>query len=253
MPWQNGTFTRSNGTFTGATVWATDETVGFGVVDRRQDTHDQGQATGVDNLVTLDGQNPPTQNINWGGFELNDLGAPVAGGDIMTLGAGDSYLATDGSSTVTADIPMNEKKITDTSQGTNPGDILTIGALLNAGFTLDGYGWCNGQGLLTGFASKTSNCSMVSLGNQPGSWQVTWDTAGGGVYPYNNIVLIGQEFMAQLIATPVIYTYRWAMYPSNSGGASTTKTTIAQTYYGSGSFKNGAVPFSFARMRVFSP
>ena len=57
MPWSGGVYTRSNGVFTGATVWASDASVGTDITTAHHDTHDQDLATGLNNCVTIDGLN----------------------------------------------------------------------------------------------------------------------------------------------------------------------------------------------------
>ena len=57
MPWSDGVYTRSNGVFTGATVWASDASVGTDITTSHHDTHDQDLATGLNNCVTIDGLN----------------------------------------------------------------------------------------------------------------------------------------------------------------------------------------------------
>ena len=57
MPWSGGVYTRSNGVFTGDTVWASDASVGTDITTAHHDTHDQDLATGLNNCVTIDGLN----------------------------------------------------------------------------------------------------------------------------------------------------------------------------------------------------
>ena len=63
MPWSNGVYTRSNGVFTGATVWASDASVGTNITTSHHDTHDQDIATGLNNCVTVDGLNQIAANF----------------------------------------------------------------------------------------------------------------------------------------------------------------------------------------------
>ena len=63
MPWSNGVYTRSNGVFTGATVWASDASVGTNITTSHHDTHDQDIATGLNNCVTVDGLNKIAANF----------------------------------------------------------------------------------------------------------------------------------------------------------------------------------------------
>ena len=63
MPWSNGVYTRSNGVFTGTTVWASDASVGTNITTSHHDTHDQDIATGLNNCVTVDGLNKIAANF----------------------------------------------------------------------------------------------------------------------------------------------------------------------------------------------
>ncbi len=63
IPWASGVYTRSNGTFTGATVWQQDAAVPVNIIASRHDTHDQDIATGLNNCVTIDGLNKPAATI----------------------------------------------------------------------------------------------------------------------------------------------------------------------------------------------
>ena len=74
----SGTFTRTNGVFTGANVWVNDRDAGVKIRADRQDTHDQDLATGINNTLTKDGQNTPTANLPMGGFRHTGPGAATA-------------------------------------------------------------------------------------------------------------------------------------------------------------------------------
>lgn len=73
MPWSGGVFTRTNGVYSGATVWASDKAASVNIVATRQDTHDQDLAQGINTALCKDGGNSPTADINWGGFKLTGL------------------------------------------------------------------------------------------------------------------------------------------------------------------------------------
>ena len=64
MAWNgSGTFTRNNGTHTGATVWQQDRDAGANILASRMDTHDQDIADGLENCVARDGQNSPSADL----------------------------------------------------------------------------------------------------------------------------------------------------------------------------------------------
>jgi hypothetical protein len=88
MPWSgsspNKTFTRTTGTYTGATAWAQEDAAGTGVVATKFDTHDQDLATGINICLAKDGGNSPTANINWGTYKITNLGDPTDAQDAAT-------------------------------------------------------------------------------------------------------------------------------------------------------------------------
>jgi hypothetical protein len=65
MGWSGGTFTRSNGTFSGATVWAQDRDAGTLITASNHDTHDEDLADGIDACLTKDGTNSPSAHLQW--------------------------------------------------------------------------------------------------------------------------------------------------------------------------------------------
>ena len=78
MSWSGGTFTRSNGTYTGGTVWSDDNANGYNIEATRHDTHDQDLATGINTCLTKDGQNAPSANLPMGGFVHTNVGLATA-------------------------------------------------------------------------------------------------------------------------------------------------------------------------------
>jgi len=47
MGWSGGTYTRSDGVFTGTSIWQNNRDAGTKIVADRHDTHDQDIATGI--------------------------------------------------------------------------------------------------------------------------------------------------------------------------------------------------------------
>lgn len=87
MAWNgSGSFSRTNGTFAGATVWAQDNAAGNNIVDTRHDSHDQDLAAGINNCVAKDGQNTPTASLPMGGFRHTGVGNGSARSDYAALG-----------------------------------------------------------------------------------------------------------------------------------------------------------------------
>ncbi|MGI9489355.1 MAG: hypothetical protein ACR2RF_26395 [Geminicoccaceae bacterium] len=87
MPWNgSGQFNRTNGVFTGATVWDESRVAGRTVRSDDHDTHDEDIATGMENTVTRDGQNQPTTNLPMGGFRHTNVDDAAARTDYVAAG-----------------------------------------------------------------------------------------------------------------------------------------------------------------------
>ncbi len=82
MAWSGSTFTRTNGTYSGATVWQSDYNNGQVISPARFDTHDQDLATGINACLNKNGLNTPTTNMNWGGYKITNLGNATTGTDV---------------------------------------------------------------------------------------------------------------------------------------------------------------------------
>lgn len=78
MAWSGGSFSRTNGVNTGASVWADDKAAGVKIVSGRHDTHDQDLATGINSCLHKAGQNTPTANLPMGGFLHTNVGEATA-------------------------------------------------------------------------------------------------------------------------------------------------------------------------------
>lgn len=87
MPFNGtGTFIQTNGTFTGANVWAQDKAAGVNIVTSRHDTHDQDVANGLSSCITKNGETTVTGNIPFNGFKLTGVGAGTALTDAVNVG-----------------------------------------------------------------------------------------------------------------------------------------------------------------------
>lgn len=100
MSWSGGTFTRTNGVYTGATVWFQDYSNAVKIVYDRHDYHDQDLAQGINACLNKNGENSPTVNISWGGFKITDLAAGAASTDSARYGQTITAAAIDPSSKV---------------------------------------------------------------------------------------------------------------------------------------------------------
>lgn len=100
MPWSGGTFTRSNGVFTGSLVWTDDKNAGTKITSAHHDTHDQDLAQGINACLNKNGQNSPTANISWGGYKITSLSYGSADKDSATYGQTITALSIDPTSKV---------------------------------------------------------------------------------------------------------------------------------------------------------
>jgi hypothetical protein len=102
LSWSGSTFTRTDGTRTGSTVWtqARDASVKINAADH--DAHDQDLAAGIQACLKKDGGNSPTANIPMGGFKLTGLPAGTSGTDSAALGQGLLAVTSSGTDTITA-------------------------------------------------------------------------------------------------------------------------------------------------------
>ena len=86
MPWSGSSFTRSNGTFTGANVWQNDAGSGQNIVDTRHDSHDQDLASGINATLNKNGQNTPTANLPMGGYKHTNVANATARSQYVAAG-----------------------------------------------------------------------------------------------------------------------------------------------------------------------
>jgi hypothetical protein len=86
MGWSSGTFTRTNGTYTGASVWASDEAATIDIESARHDTHDQDLAAGINSTLHKGGQNSPTADLPMGGFKHTNVANATARSNYGVVG-----------------------------------------------------------------------------------------------------------------------------------------------------------------------
>lgn len=83
MPWSAGTFSRTDGTRNGSTVWAQAKAALVKIIATDHDTHDQDLATGINACLNKNGENAATANISMGGFKLTNLAAATGAGEAL--------------------------------------------------------------------------------------------------------------------------------------------------------------------------
>lgn len=86
MPWASGSFTRTDGTRTGGTIWQQARDAAVKILALDHDTHDEDMATGVNSCLNKDGSNAMTGDFNGGSQKLTLIGAATLRTDAPNTG-----------------------------------------------------------------------------------------------------------------------------------------------------------------------
>ena len=86
MAWSSGTYTRTDGTRSGTTVWTQARDAGVKILAADQDTHDQDLATAINLCLAKDGQNTPTGNLPMGSYKHTGVANATARNEYLALG-----------------------------------------------------------------------------------------------------------------------------------------------------------------------
>lgn len=86
MAWSSGTFSRTNGVYSGANVWTNDLAASIKIVASRHDTHDKDLADGINACLHKGGENAATANLSMGGYKWTNVGDGSAASDAATYG-----------------------------------------------------------------------------------------------------------------------------------------------------------------------
>ena len=86
MGWSGGTYTRSDGVFTGTSIWQSNRDAGTKIVADRHDTHDQDIATELNQAINKDGSNAFTGAANLGSQKITALADGTAHTDGVNAG-----------------------------------------------------------------------------------------------------------------------------------------------------------------------
>ena len=155
MSWSSGTYTKWNG----AGGWASDATSGIGIEAGRHDTQDTDFQNGINNCLTKDGQNTPTNNLPMGGYKHTGIANASANDQYAAWGqlrnGAPVYLDTTNSRLgVGTSAPTSSASISGTN---NLGSNNIAGAHLGV---TGNYGVCNligSTGGLIDFGNTTTN------------------------------------------------------------------------------------------------
>tara|TARA_R110000737_G_scaffold9926_7_gene25723 strand:+ start:919 stop:1929 length:1011 start_codon:yes stop_codon:yes gene_type:complete len=86
MPFSGATFSRTDGTRTGSTVWTQAKDSGVKIVSSGHDTHDQDIAGGLNSLLLKNGNNTPTANLPMATYKHTGVGNGSARTDYLAVG-----------------------------------------------------------------------------------------------------------------------------------------------------------------------
>jgi hypothetical protein len=166
MSWSAGVFTRTNGTYSGASVWASDAAAAIKIQSSRHDTHDQDIAQGINACVAKDGSNTATL-LNLSGTVNSTSGIIKVGSVVLasTYGTANSFFGGGGNFTLTGTFNCGF--------GTSCLAVLTSG-LANCAFgssaaaalTSGSYNTAIGEGALNDAINTTGNTAIGGLALQ---------------------------------------------------------------------------------------
>lgn len=86
MPWQSGTFVRTDGVRQGTTVWQQADGAGVNIEAPDHDVHDQDIAGGITETWNRSGQNSPTQDLPMSGYKFTGVGNAAARNQFGVVG-----------------------------------------------------------------------------------------------------------------------------------------------------------------------
>lgn len=187
MAWNgSGSFSRTNGTNTGTTVWQQDEAGAVDIEADRHDTHDQDLADGINACLAKNGENAMTGNLDLGGNSIVSLGAITGNGvdltnadAILVLGSGSGqHLELDGDQIQSKSNATTAATLSINSLGGN----LELGAQSGSGFTRL---WQSGNAVLVSNAtgivvqSATNNDPTIQMLQDDGSTRNAYIQAQG--------------------------------------------------------------------------
>jgi hypothetical protein len=164
MAWSSGTFTRTNGTYTGAAVWQGDSAAGIDILATRHDTHDKDIADGINDCLHKGGQNAATANISWGNFKITSLGNGTATTDAATYGQTITALSFDASTRVlTGTRAVANVTVTLPLAAASAAGLVALPATSAGAFYRDDGAFASPEsGMATSWATVTANGTSVA-------------------------------------------------------------------------------------------
>ena len=223
MGWSGGTFTRTNGTYSGASVWASDEGAGIGIEAVRQDTHDQDLAQGINACLAKDGTNSATADLALGSHKITGLANGTSRNHAHTVAqAQDGSVIWGGTSSGSA----NAQTISLTP---SPGAYATGQTFrFKAGYTNTASATLNVNSLGAVTLYKDVSGLRAALGGSDlianGIYDVTYDSASGGQFVLHGARAGAAAFTPNVVVTGGTWTPSYsAFYCSQSGQVMTVQ------------------------------
>ena len=158
----SGVFTRTNGSFTGSTVWAqqaasADKTIN----SARHDTHDQDVGDALTASLDRDGKGAMRSNLDVGGFKITNVAAGTAPSDGVRLDQIITAVVDDTSPQLGGDLDVNGNSIVSASAGNIAITPDTTGRVVIDGLTYPDADGTNGQ------VMTTNGSGVVSFQDNP--------------------------------------------------------------------------------------
>lgn len=151
MGWDgSGNYNRSNGTYSGSTVWQQDEAAAVDIEADRHDIHDEDLAAGIEACLAKNGENSMTGDLDMGGNDISNLGGIASA---LTISNATGVDLTDGNNTLNVGPSTSSHLAMDGNDIQGKSNATTVGFL-----AIQRYG-----GNLTLGASTASTSGDVSL------------------------------------------------------------------------------------------
>lgn len=245
----SGTFSRSNGTNTGATTWALDRDAGTKITAARHDSHDEDVATALTASLAKDGQTTPTANLPMGGYKHTNVAVATARTDYARASQlQDNALAWGGTSGGAANVQTLtlSPAITAYAAGLR---IQFIAGFSNSGSTTLNV---NGVGAKTVYKYTSATALVANEILSGGIYEVIYDTSSGGRWILLNPsvpVLYGVNLDGLTASRPVILDASKNLTSPTAASYLDTLTGTAPTAWSPTLGKSGSMTISGATVR----
>lgn len=133
MGLSGGTYTRTDGTYSGATVFAQEQAAGQGITAANLDAEAQDMANAITACLKADGTTAATGNLAMGSNKITGLAAGSNAADAVRYdqltAITSGYMKADGSVTMTGALAMGSHKVSGVTAGTAATDAVILSQL----------------------------------------------------------------------------------------------------------------------------